>query len=74
MLSSSLFRISRSVVQHQQRNMSKHLKAFATLDPDHLSPANKGMNLVGGEWVPAAQYKTMIDPLNGKPMVSYPDT
>ena len=33
--------------------MSKHLKAFATLDPDNLSTKNKGMNLVNGEWVPA---------------------
>jgi len=38
---------------YSQRNFSKHLKAFATLDPKNLSVENKGMNLVAGEWVPS---------------------
>jgi hypothetical protein len=57
-----------------QRNFSKHLKAFATLDPHNLTTSDRGMNLVGGEWIPSSTYKTMIDPLTGKPMMSYPDT
>jgi len=28
------------------RNISKHLKAFATIDPDNLSSSDKGFNLV----------------------------
>ena len=31
--------------------MSKHLAAFATVDPEKLSAKDKGMNLVQGEWV-----------------------
>ena len=57
-----------------QRNFSKHLKAFATLDPNNLSTADRGMNLVNGEWTPSNTYKTMVDPMTGKPMMSYPDT
>jgi hypothetical protein len=37
----------------QMRNASAHLKAFATIDAKNLSVANKGMNLVNGEWVGA---------------------
>ena len=57
-----------------QRNFSAHLKAFATLDPKNLSVSDKGMNLVAGEWVGSEKYGTMVDPLTGKPMMSYPDT
>ena len=57
-----------------QRDFSKHLKAFATLDPNNLTTADRGMNLVAGEWTPSNSYKTMIDPMTGKPMMSYPDT
>ena len=32
------------------------------------------MNLVAGEWVGTEKYGTMVDPLTGKPMMSYPDT
>jgi hypothetical protein len=46
--------------------MSKHLKAFATLDPHNLKPSDKCMNLVGGEWVGTEQYKQVISPLTGK--------
>lgn len=58
----------------QARQFSKHLKAFATLDTRNLNPENKGMNLVAGEWVGTSEYKQVIDPLTGKPMVSIPDT
>lgn len=58
----------------QARHASKHLKAFATLDPNNLSPNDKCSNLVNGEWVGTEKYKTVISPLTGKPMVSIPDT
>lgn len=44
------------------------------MDPKNLSPDNKGMNLVNGEWVGTAKYMHVVDPLTGKPMVSIPDT
>jgi len=54
---------------NSQRNFSKHLKAFATLDPKNLSTNDKGANLVNGEWVGTNEYGTMVDPMTGKPMV-----
>ena len=54
MLSKSMtLRTRLSVTLNAQRNFSKHLKAFATIDPNNLTVANKGMNLVAGEWVPS---------------------
>ena len=56
----------------QLRNASQHLKAFATVDPKNLSVANKGMNLVQGEWRGTEEYQTVVDPMTGKPMISIP--
>jgi len=58
----------------QTRAISQHLKAFATVDPENLSNKDKGFNLVGGEWVQSNQYKDLVDPLTGLPMISLPDT
>ena len=58
----------------QYRMKSSNLKAFATLDPKHLSLQDKGMNLVGGEWVGTNNYNKLVDPLTGKGMISIPDT
>jgi hypothetical protein len=33
-----------------QRDFSKILKAFATVDPKNLGAQSKGYNLVNGEW------------------------
>ena len=75
MLSKSLSLRSRlSVTLNAQRSFSKHLKAFATIDPNNLSTNDKGMNLVAGEWIGTNSYGTMVDPMTGKPMCQYPDT
>ena len=58
----------------QMRSFSKHLKAFATIDPQNLSSSDKGFNLVKGEWVPSKQYMDLVDPLKGGTMVKIPDT
>jgi len=62
------------MVNLQSRLKSQHLKAFATLDPNNLSLADKGMNLVNGEWVGTKEYIDLVDPLTGKPMIKIPDT
>ena len=59
---------------HQCRYISKHLAAFATIDPDNLSAKDKGFNLVGGEWVSPEKYMDLVDPLNGGTMLKIPDT
>jgi hypothetical protein len=56
------------------RSFSKHLKAFATVDPNNLSAADKGYNLVGGEWQSTAKTIDLIDPLNGSVMMKLPNT
>ena len=56
------------------RSISKHLKAFATIDPENLSTADKGFNLVQGEWTNSTHYHELIDPLNGGKMIKIPDT
>ena len=56
------------------RRISKHLKAFATIDPENLSTSDKGFNLVQGEWTSSAKYHELIDPLNGEKMIKIPDT
>lgn len=58
----------------QARAASQHLKAFATIDPKNLSEANKGMNLINGEWKGTENYLVLPDPMTGKPMISIPDT
>lgn len=50
------------------------MKAFATLDPKNLSLADKGMNLVNGEWRGTENYLELPDPMTGKGMISIPDT
>ena len=62
------------MINIQTRAASQHLKAFATLDPKNLTPDHKCMNLVNGEWVGSNKYKTVIDPMTGKGMISIPDT
>ena len=59
---------------HQCRHISKHLSAFATIDPERLSPKDKGFNLVNGEWVSSNSYMDLIDPLHGGNMCKIPDT
>jgi len=51
-----------------------HLNKFATLDPWNMSVADKGQNLVGGEWVGTEKYVEHIDPMTGKPMLMIPNT
>jgi len=51
-----------------------HLKAFATVDPEALSPKDKGYNLVAGEWVDSHTTQVLIDPMTGKGMITLPDT
>jgi len=78
MLSKQLLNVRSSaamaMVNMQSRAASQHLKAFATIDAKTLSPQNKMMNLVNGEWVGSNKYKQVIDPMTGKPMISIPDT
>lgn len=38
------------------------------------SGSSRLRNLVGGEWVEAARYNTLIDPLRGAQLLAYPDT
>jgi len=56
------------------RSISKHLKAFATVDPNNLSASDKGFNLVQGEWRSPNHYMDLIDPLNGGTMLKIPNT
>ena len=53
----------------QTRSISKHLKAFATIDPENLSTSDKGFDLVN-----ATKYTELINPLNGVKMIIIPDT
>ena len=73
-LSMAHMRKANIMINLQSRLKSQHLKAFATIDPHNLSVKDKGMNLVGGEWVGSNEYFELIDPLTGKPMISIPDT
>ena len=73
MLTKSML-VSKRLISSQSRAFSQHLKAFATIDPENLSAANKGMNLVKGEWVGTREYTDVIDPLTGKPLMKIPDT
>ena len=75
-LSKSLMkgRMSTLAQMHQCRYISKHLSAFATIDPENLKPNDKGFNLVNGEWVSSKSYMDLVDPLNGGNMCKIPDT
>jgi hypothetical protein len=33
-----------------RRSFSHHLKAFATVDPNHMTGKDRGFNLIDGEW------------------------
>ena len=75
MLTKSMnLRATFGLCQNAQRNFSKHLKSFATLDPHKISVNDRGANLVAGEWVGSKEYGTIVDPLTGKGMYSFPDT
>lgn len=74
MFNIKVMRFRSQIMQVQSRAFSKHLKAFATLDPKNLSTANKGMNLVNGEWKGTENYITLPDPMTGKDMIQIPDT
>ena len=74
MLNSKVMRFRSQLMLAQSRAFSKHLKAFATLDPKNLSVSNKGMNLVGGEGKGTENYITLPDPMTGKDMIQIPDT
>lgn len=66
---------SRSILNMvQQRAISQHLKAFATIDPNNLSSSDKGFNLVNGQWQSSNEYVDLVDPLNGGTMIKIPDT
>ena len=67
-------RMSTLARMQQCRYMSKHLSAFATVDPEKLSAKDKGMNLVQGEWVGSKKYMDLVDPLNGGTLCKIPDT
>jgi len=58
----------------QARQFSKHLKAFATVDPANLTASDRGYNLVGGEWKDTQKYVDLVDPLRGGTMIRIPDT
>ncbi len=58
----------------QKRQFSQILKAFATVDPQNLGAQSKGYNLVKGEWQSTKVQKEIVDPLNGKVMLTQPDT
>ena len=62
------------VALHSKRNFSQILKQFATVDPKNLGAHSKGYNLVAGEWKSASKDREIIDPMNGKVMLTQPDT
>ena len=74
MFNSKVMRFRSQFMFAHQRAFSKHLKAFATIDPKNLSASNKGMNLVNGEWKGTESYITLPDPMTGKDMIQIPDT
>ena len=58
----------------RQRRFATHLSKFATIDPKNLDGRHKAMNLVNGEWTAVAEYRTIPDPMTGKPQVLVPET
>ena len=63
--------ITKLSLRFQQRQFSQILKAFATVDPENLGEHAKGFNLVNGKWESTEKTRTIIDPMNGKPMVAF---
>lgn len=70
MLSSALKRFNPT----SSRAFSKHLKAFATVDPKTMVGNDRGFNLVDGEWKQTAKYNNLIDPLSGGTLMKVPAT
>lgn len=62
------------MTQISSRNISKHLKAFATIDPENLNGKDKCFNLVDGQWTSTKEYVDLVDPMTGKSMIQVPDT
>ncbi len=58
-------RYSSLIQQHQSRQFSKILNAFATVDPNNLSEKSQGQNLVNGEWKNTIKQRVIIDPMTG---------
>jgi 1-pyrroline-5-carboxylate dehydrogenase len=73
MFLSKLNRYSTLIKSHQ-RDFSKLLKSFATVDPANLGAHSKGYNLVEGEWKSTEMQKQICDPLTGEVMLTQPDT
>ncbi|CAM6094240.1 unnamed protein product [Calypogeia fissa] len=50
--------------------------AFATLDPEGISPQQLAQvyNLVDGEWTGCSEWEELVDPLNGKVFMKVPNT
>ena len=69
-----MFGLKRYSQPHLARAFSKHLKAFATVDPKGMSGKDKGFNLVNGEWKTTATYTDLVDPMTGKTMMQVPQT
>lgn len=63
-----------TLIKSQQRDFSKLLKSFATVDPANLGAHSKGYNLVEGEWKSTEMQKQICDPLTGEVMLTQPDT
>ena len=68
MLSKILLQGRRSAAFHGTRAFAS-LADFATVDPENLTEKSEFLNLVGGEWSKAENQETIIDPLNGKPLL-----
>lgn len=71
MLSRRFSAVTRAVAQ---RGFSQHLKAFATVDPNHMNGKDKGFNLIDGEWCTTQKYTALPDPLNGGSLMQVPAT
>ena len=56
------------------RAFSKHLKAFATVDPKTMAGNDRGFNLINGEWTQTEKYNNLIDPLSGGTLMKVPAT
>ncbi len=69
-----MFTLNRYSQPNLTRAFSKHLKAFATVDPKGMNGKDKGFNLVNGEWKTTSAYSDLIDPLTGKTMMQVPQT
>ena len=70
-----LSKIQRCAIQTTSlRAFSKHLNAFATIDPNNMDGSDKGFNLVDGKWQGTEKYIDLPDPMTGKTLCKCPDT